>query len=220
MEQKKKLSKAQIEKRLANAVVLIEKTKDTRDIFFSDKGVRLTITDDYAIIGTNYHRHIFDKITVNGESRPYIYTEAVVDLALANLEAITDEQGGYSFNKLIALLREDTENTAPYNIVTFYSWWLFVIFNNLYTIGEREIDAFTVYFNYMAGISANMVFLEERKEDLTAKGFVKDFTSKLQSLMEDVSDFVLLPHLSDEERAAQEAKAIDELENEALLNNE
>ena len=41
MEQKKKPTNAQLQKRIENAIVFVPKTKDTISIFFSDKGVRL-----------------------------------------------------------------------------------------------------------------------------------------------------------------------------------
>ena len=61
MEQKKP-TKAQMARRLSNAIVLVEKTKDTQSVFFSDKGVRLTVTEDKAVIATGFHQHVLMRI--------------------------------------------------------------------------------------------------------------------------------------------------------------
>ena len=48
--QSKKPTNAQLEKRLKCALLHIDKTKDTKSIYFDDKGLRLTINDDFALI--------------------------------------------------------------------------------------------------------------------------------------------------------------------------
>ena len=50
MEQVKKVTKGQLEKRLNNAILHIDKTKDTKEVFFSDRGIRVVISDERATI--------------------------------------------------------------------------------------------------------------------------------------------------------------------------
>ena len=59
MREQKKETKAQLERRIKQAVVFVEKDKDTKSVFFSDKGLRLTVTNDTAVVETGYHRHLF-----------------------------------------------------------------------------------------------------------------------------------------------------------------
>ena len=44
MREQKKMTRGDLERRMNSAVVLIPKTKDTKSIWFDDKGLRLTVT--------------------------------------------------------------------------------------------------------------------------------------------------------------------------------
>ena len=218
MEQKKKLTNAQLQKRLENAIVFVPKTKDTISIFFSDKGVRLVADNDGCVIETNYHRHVYSNITSAGVSRPYLYTKRVIEIASDKhtLEEITvkdkdDNFVGYSFQRLLDVLKEK-EDKSEYNIVVYYEWWLMVIFDGLYSIGESEVESFLVYFKYIGIIATNSILLEEHKEDVTNKQFVEQFISRIKEFTDGVDERVLFHALSDEERMKQEIEAIQEQE--------
>jgi hypothetical protein len=215
MEQKKKLTNAQLEKRIANALIHIDKTKDTESIFFSDKGLRLTVNEDYAIIATGFHRHVFNNFTSSGISRPYLYTKRVIEVANENLKDI-DVNGGYSFQKLLEVLKAK-EDKSEYNIVTYYEWWCSVIFDGLYSISEDEVGSWLVYFKYINIIATNSILLEEHKEDVTNKQFVEQFISRIKEFTDNVDERELFHALSDEERMKQEIEAIQEQEQEQAM---
>ena len=225
MEQKKKLTNAQLQKRLENAIVFVPKTKDTISIFFSDKGVRLVADNDGCVIETNYHRHVYSNITSAGVSRPYLYTKRVIEIASDKntLEEITvkdkdDNFVGYSYQRLLDVLKEK-EDKSEYNIVVYYEWWLMVIFDGLYSISEDEVSSWLVYFKYINIIATNSILLEEHKEDVTNKQFVEQFISRIKEITDGVDERVLFHALSDEERIKQEIEAIQENETEHLIQN-
>ena len=84
-----KLTNGQLLKRLKNAVVHIDKDKSYQSVYLSDKGLRLETTDEYCVISTGFHRHIFNAFnSAQGVSRPYLYTKRVVEIANENLDAI------------------------------------------------------------------------------------------------------------------------------------
>lgn len=212
MEQKKKLTNAQLQKRIENAIVFVPKTKDTISIFFSDKGVRLVADADGCVIETNYHRHVYSNITSAGVSRPYLYTKRIIEIA--NKTAITKSiktESGYSYQRLLDVLKEK-EDKSEYNIVVYYEWWLMVIFDGLYSIGESEIESFLVYFKYIGIIATNSILLDEHKENMTNKQFVEKFISLVKEYIGDIDERVLFKALSDEERIKQEIEAIQEQE--------
>ena len=128
MEQKKE-TRATIERKIKNAIVFVPKTKDTVSIFFSDKGVRLVADNDGCVIETNYHRHVYSNITAAGVSRPYLYTKRVIEIANENIDAIKTESG-YSYQRLLDVLKAK-DDKSEYNIVTYYDWFLFNIFQPL-----------------------------------------------------------------------------------------
>lgn len=207
----KKPTKAQIERRLQNAIVLVETTKDTQSVYWSDKGLRLTTTDDYAVIETGYHRHVFSKVSGSmGISRPWLYTQRVIEIANENLDKIKTESG-YSFAKLLEILKAK-ENQAESNIAVYYEWWCNVIFDGLYSISEDEVGSWLVYFKYINILATNSILLEEHKEDVTNKQFVEKFISRIKEFTGHVDERVLLHALSDEERIKQEIDAVAEQE--------
>lgn len=210
MEQKKKPTNAQLQKRIENAIVFVPKTKDTISIFFSDKGVRLVADSDGCVIETNYHRHVFSNITSSGVSRPYLYTKRIIDIANHNINEIKTENG-YSFQKLLEVLKGKDDKTE-YNIVTYYEWWLIVIFDGLYSISEDEVSSWLVYFKYIGIIATNSILLDEHKENMTNKQFVEKFISLVKEFTGDIDERVLFHALSDEERMKQEIEAIQEQE--------
>ena len=218
MEQKKKLTNAQLQKRLENAIVFVPKTKDTISIFFSDKGVRLVADNDGCVIETNYHRHVYSNITSAGVSRPYLYTKRVIEIASDKntLEEITvkdknDNFVGYSFQRLLDVLKEK-EDKSEYNIVVYYQWFLFNIFQPLYGIGETEIESFLVYEDYLHNIARNAILLSEKTEDITNKQFIQTILESIKHFTEDLEERILFPKKTDEQVMKEEIEAIQEQE--------
>lgn len=210
MEQKKKPTNAQLQKRIENAIVFVPKTKDTISIFFSDKGVRLVADNDGCVIETNYHRHVFSNITAAGVSRPWLYTKRVIEIANENLDAIKTESG-YSFQKLLEVLNAK-DDKSEYNIVTFFSWFLFNIFQPLYGIGETEIESFLVYEDYIHNIARNAILLGEKTEDMTNKQFIKKVFDNMKEFTDNLEENILFPKKTDEQVMQEEIEAIQEQE--------
>lgn len=222
MEQKKKETKAQIERRLRNAVVLVEKTKDYMSVGFEDKGVRLAVTDEYAVISTNYHQHVFDNITASGVSRPYLYTKRVIELANENDCTVKDENGnavGHSYAVLLNELNKK-EDKSEYNIVYYYSWFLLNIFSPLYLIGESELETFGTYFEYIHNLAKNAVWLKEKTEDMTYAQFSKEYFDYMAEFSENIVDHVLFKKKTDEEVLQENVESMQEMMfNEELSEN-
>lgn len=212
--EQKKPTNAQLQRRIANAVVHIDRDKSYQSIFFSDRGLRLEVLDDCCVISTGFHRHVFDSTTMNGYSRPYLYTKRVIEIANKNLKDI-EVDGGYSFQKLLDVLKAK-EDKSEYNIVTYYGWWCSVIFDGLYSISEDEVGSWLVYFKYINIVATNSILLEEHKKDVTNKQFVEQFISRIKEFTDNVDERVLFHALSDEERMKQEIEAIQENEQEEL----
>lgn len=212
MEQKKKLTNAQMQKRIENAIVFVPRTKDTISIFFSDKGVRLVADSDGCVIETNYHRHVYSNITSAGVSRPYLYTKRIIEIA--NETAITKRiktESGYSYQRLVDVLKEK-EDKSEYNIVVYYEWFLFNIFQPLYGIGETEIESFLVYEDYMHNIARNAILLSEKTEDITNKQFIQKVIDNIKEFTDNLEERVLFPKKTDEQVMKEEIEAIQEQE--------
>ena len=206
----KKQTNGQLQRRIANAIVLIDKTKDTKSVYFDDKGLRLTVNEDYAIIETGYHRHIFSNFTSAGVSKPWLYTQRLVDIAL--------EHDAHSFSELTQKLKD--EGNPDYNFLIFISWWLFNIFQPLYTIGSTDVETFLVYEDYMHNIAKNTIILSEKKESITNKQFMDSIQTTLKEFTSDIDEHVLFEQKTDEELMQENIAAINEMENEKVLNQQ
>ena len=214
MEQKKPTN-AQLQKRIANALIHIDKTKDTDSIFFSDKGLRLTVNEDYAIIATGFHRHVFNNFTNAGISRPYLYTKRVIEIANENLKDI-EVDGGYSFQRLLEVLKAK-EDKSEYDIVTYVSWWLEIIFAPLYSIDESEAGSFLVYEAYLHHIARQAALLSEKKEDVTNKMFFDEVIKNMQDFIEGIDERVIFHKMTDEEMAKANMEALTQNEQEQAM---
>ena len=209
--EKRKLTKAQLEDEIQNAIMYIPKDKDTKSVYFDDKGLRLTVTKDYAIIETIAHRHVFNSVTAQGFSRPYLYTSIFIDLALSNDCTVKDKEGNTnrSYSKLLTLLK-DKENEREYNLAWFIDMWFFNIFNPLYSIDETELSSFIVLENYIHSISTQQYLLSEHKEDITNKQFVDAILKQEKQLFKDVDEYIVIRKKTDKEKAEDVANALQE----------
>lgn len=216
MEQKKKLTNAQLQRRMQTAIVFVPKDKDAIDIYFSDKGLRLTATSEKAIISFTYSQTVYENWTTSGVSRPYLYTKRVIEIANEYLEEIKTDNG-YSFQRLLDVLNKK-EDKAEYNIVTYYDWFIFNLFQPQFGIAEDEVSSFLVYEDYIHNIARNAILLGERNVDVTNKQFFDMVIERMKEFVGDLEESVLLHKKSDEEvmkeniEAAQEQELNDAME--------
>ena len=209
--EEKKPTASQLERRLMNAVVHIDKTKDTQSIYFSDKGLRITVDKEYAIIETGFHRHIFTSFTSAGLSRPYLYTKRFLEAALEHEKEIVTESG-YSYERLFAVLKEDEENKVKYNIAQYVDWWLFNIYAPLYSIGESEAETFLVYESFIHNLARQNVILEEKTDDMTNIQFLDRVQKMEKDFTANIDESVIFKKLTDEELVKSKIEAVQEQE--------
>lgn len=215
MEQKKKPTNAQLQKRLERAVLHLDRTKNTQSIYWSDKGCRLTADDDYAIIAFGYSQTVFNNYNMSGVSRPWLYVKRIIEIALENEEYIKTENG-YSFQKLLDVLKEK-EDKSQYNIVTYFSWYLMCLYSPQFSIGETEIESFLVYEDYIHNIAKNSILLDVRNEDLTNKQFIDKMVANIKDFTDNLEESVLLHKKTDEEIAKEEMEAVMATEQEQAM---
>lgn len=219
--EKKKETNAQLKKRIEKALVHVEKTKDTKSVYFSDRGLRLTINEDCAIISTGFHKHIFNKITSSGISKPYMYTDMVIDLALENSCLVEDEnvigEKYYSYQRLLDVLKNNEEKNYDYLIVYYYSMWLYNIYNPLYSISESESSSFVVFLTYVVNVATNSIILEEKKDDVTNRQIVNELCARIKKFTSDIDERVIFAKMTDEDFAKKEMEAMNEQENENII---
>lgn len=212
MEQKKP-TKGNLERRIMDAIVFVPKDKETKSVYFSDKGMRLTHTMDTTVIATGAHRHVFDNINMSGYSRPCMYVSRFIDFALENDCTVKDEKGNvsYSYQKLIDVLKAKKDHTQ-YNIAMYCDWYFSIIFAPLYAIDENAASQFNVYFKYLSHLATQHIFLSEHKEGMTNKQFVEEHAKLMDDFLKNMTETPIFEPLTDEQRMKQEIEAIREQE--------
>lgn len=208
----KKETNAELQRRIQRAIVHVDRDKSYQGVTFVDKGLRLEVMDDYCVISTNSHKHLFDAISAQGFSRPYLYIKRFIDIALENDCKV---EGGYSYAKLFEVLKAK-EDKLEYNIATLVDWYFMNLFSPLYSIGEKAVEQFNVYFDYMHNIAKQSILLDEQKEDLTEKAFVEKYIGLIKEFTANMGGTVLLPKLTDEERVKQNIDAMAKFEEEQM----
>ena len=201
--QEKKETYKQLLRRLKSAVVLVEKTKETESVFFDDKGLRITVNDEYAVVETGYHSHVFSAYFGGGVSKPWLFMRRLVKIAL--------ECECNTYSALLSKLKEK-EDKGDYNFVYFVDWWLFNIYHPLYTIGNTDTEFFLVYEEFMHNVAKNSIILEEKESDMTNKDFVNKIVANMREYMSDVTEVVLFKKETDEEITQQNIEALMEQE--------
>ena len=209
-QEQKKPTNAQLQRRIQNALAFVPKDKNYLGVFFSDKGLRLEVNSDTAIISTGYHKHLFSSYTSSGISRPYLYTRRIIEITNEHLDDCKTENG-HSFTKLLEFLKTKEDRTE-YNICVFWDWWCFSIFQPLYSIGESEAEQFLVYESYIHNIARNSVLLSEKTDGMTNKEFLSKVAEEKAKFLEDMEERVLFEKKSDEEVAKENIEAATELE--------
>ena len=215
MEQKKKLTNAQLQKRLERAVLHLDRTKNTQSIYWSDKGCRLTADDDYAVIAFGYSQTVFNNYNMSGVSRPWLYVKRIIEIATEN-EASIKTDNGYSYQKLLDVLK-GKEDKSQYNICVYFEWYLMCLYSPQFSIGETEVESFLVYEDYMHNIARNAILLSEKTEDMTNKQFIQKIFDNMKEFTDGLTESVLFPKKTDEERMKEEIEAIQQTEQEQAM---
>ena len=209
--QAKKPTKGEIERKIRSSVVFVPKDKETKCIYFDDKGLRITVTDDYAVIGTSAHQHVFNKLSLAGLSRPYIYAKRFVEIALDNNCMVVDNRGRNvrSYSKLFDVLKNKDDKTE-YNIAWYVDIWLMNIFSPLYGIGEKDTQSLVVYEQYLHNIACQAVFLSEKTDGMTNLQYINQIMEKEKQFISDMEERVVFEPKKDEDLMNSEIEALQE----------
>ena len=206
--EKKKITNGQLQNRLRNAILHIDKTKDTQSVFFDDKGLRLTVNEDFAIIATGFHQHVFTNFTAQGVSRPYLYTKRFIEIALANDCTIKDAKGNVtrSYGKLLGILKEK-EDQKEFQVAWYIDLWFNNIFHPLYGIGESEAESFLVYESYLHNIARNKIIMSEKINDMTNLDFIDAVMQEVKAFTEGMDKRTIFKKKTDEEMMQENIEA-------------
>lgn len=208
MEQKK-VTKKQLEKRIANAELFIDKAE--KAVYFGDLGIGIYICKDCVIAKTNFHYHIWKKVNSSYLSMPSIYLEKLVEIANEHLDEIVNKnkkgETFHSFNKLQNL---KTISDSERNIIVQCEMFLYVINNSIYSIGMKPVEvSILILKSFIFQAINDMIFkIAEKQKDITTSEMFNQFISSFRVFMLNYNSVNVL----DDEKVRTQ---IDDIENNA-----
>ena len=177
MEQKKP-TKKQLEKKLREATVFVDKAE--KSIYLADIGVGIYISKFETVLSTNFHRHVWENINSVGYSGVFMYLNSFLDIVLTKLDEIKDKNTKgelyYSFGKLKGCSLTENERV----IVSKVEMFIYSVNDGLYSIGsENDQIGIMLYLDYLYTMSKATLISELPDEDILVNTFVKDLTSRI-----------------------------------------
>lgn len=212
MEQPKKKSKAQLENEIASAIVFVPK-KGAKTLRLDDRGITFTVTDDYTVVSTNYHRHVFSNY--NSEGVVYIpyFVGAFIEIfeRYKTFGRLKDDKGnviGFSFQKFM----QETEGMLTRNeevIIRRVDSWSLLISEPLYSLAPSDISELNRNIMFLSYLAKNGLLLAGHKDDLMYNDAMNKYISTVRylSLDNDVNCEGL-----EEEILKIESEAMDKLQ--------
>lgn len=177
MEQKKP-TKKQLEKKLKEATVFVDKAE--KSIYLADIGVGIYISKFQTVLSTNFHRHVWENINSVGYSGVFMYLNSFLDIVLSKLDEIKDKNTKgelyYSFGKLKACALSENERM----IVSKVEMFIYSVNDGLYSIGsDSDPIGIMLYLDYLYTMSKATLISELPEGDILVNTFVKDLVSRM-----------------------------------------
>jgi len=200
-------SKAQLEKRIKNAQLIVDKGSDYKAFFFGDRGIGIYVCEDYTITSTLSHQHVWNNITSSGFSNPYGYLKRFVEIANENKDNIVlkDKEGNpyYSIDKLTSLASLSNEDHL---LCVMCDRFICINESSVYDIGNDSVTVSALMLGYMHFLAkANAYMDTEEDKDYTRLDMASKYISIMRTLSID----------TDYDKDDFQSK-IEEIENEAL----
>lgn len=202
----KKPSKSQLEALLNDEVFVVRGKKHAKFACLTDRGISLTVTDDFAIVSTNFHRTIFNVATGSGYSKPYLFVTMFVDIVHKYAEKIAKDKANpydVSLSELMALEMESEDKA----MIEKVNRWFDILIEPLYAIGETVIENFSLYMGRWSLLARQNAMLNVTGEDLMFSHVFNEYISNMryiESTCYAPDSLQLLPTIKEIEKEAQD----------------
>lgn len=220
--QEKKLTNAQLQKRLKNAVLHIDKTKAYRAVMFADRNLKIEIEEDVAIISRLSYSLCFNKVVAGGYSRVYMILANVVDM-VKRYDCIkeNDKVGKFtSYWKLWDAVREKEAEQGDLGVLTIFSVWFDVLQSTLFLCPEKADETFALNTIYVLNTYVHGVLAKPYDKDMTNKELMIEIANEVNEYIAQMGDeYVVLHKETKEEQEQAVADALAEEQVEQALND-
>lgn len=221
--EKTKPTNGQLQRRIDRAVLHIDRTKDTKEVYFSDRGIRIVISDDVAIISRLSYTLMFNKIVPGGFSVNYNVLSSIVDAAQSYDCTAVDKDGNkyISFWKLYeSVKQQDTIESKVYlyKLNSFIIWWS-TQQSTMFLMNEEPRFAFMLNAVYVTNTIIGGVISKPYEKDMTNKELFEEISKGLEDFRakDETEDYVVLKKETKEDIDNAIAAAMQEHENDEIL---
>jgi hypothetical protein len=178
MEQKKP-TKKQLEKKLKEATVFVDKAE--KSIYLADICVGIYISKFETVLSTNFHRHVWENINSVGYSGVYVFLNSFVDICLNRLSDITckTKEGNvyYSFGKLLEIYNLSDDEVS---IIRQFNMFNCSIHDGIYSVGNKDVLTNAILLINYYFVAAKVDIIENSKgKDITLNDYVRDLSMEL-----------------------------------------
>lgn len=218
----KKPTRAQIESKVKNALVFVPRDKEYKEIYFSDRGLRLAITSDYAIVGRLSFQFVFNRVVPNGYSVNYIIIEKIIEMA-EEYGCITKNDEGeeiYSYWTLFDNISTSGKEGATIDLSIFcmFSIWINTQQHTLFGMSDNMRDSFTLQAIHDVNTLIYGVMSKPYEKDMSNKDLFVELQSALIEYIADIKDeYEVLKKETEEEKQLALADALSKGEDEKFV---
>lgn len=215
--QEKKLTNAQLQKRLKNAVLHVDKTKAYHAVMFADRNLKIEIEDDMAIISRLSYSLCFNKVVAGGYSRIYMVLANVVDMVQRyDCTKKSEKVGEYiSYWKLWDAVREKEAQQGDLGVLTVFSCWFDVLQSTLFLCPEKNDEMFALNSIYVLNTYVHEVLAKPYDKDMTNKELSVEISKLFNQYIAEMGEEQIVLHKEtkeEQEQAIADAMAAYEVE--------
>lgn len=182
--QPKKKSKSQLEHEISSAIVFVPK-KNAKTIHLEDRGITLSVTDDFTVISTNFHRNVFSNYTSAGVSPSHVYINQFIEIAekYKTFGEIKDDKGnvaGFSFSQLMT--HKDEMDDVDCNLLLLADRWFMVLTEPLFALYPSQLSSLNLGSMYISFLAKSNCLLRTREGDIMYYNFFNEYISSIRYL--------------------------------------
>ena len=208
----KKLSKAQLEKAVRTAIVYVPKTKETKTLRLDDRGFTITITENYTVVSTNFHRNVFSNFVSDGLSNPHVWLDSFIQICEKYHEygEIKDDNGNvkaFSLKQMMENAKDKLED-VEFMILQHTDAWLSTLTEGCFAIGDTDLHIQDVMIMYLSFLAKSNVLLSAADKDIYKQEMYNKYLAAIRWMVLDSATGISL-----EEVEAIENEALEKLKN-------
>lgn len=218
----KKPTNAQLQRRIDTSIIHMDRTKDTMEVFFDDRNIRVVVNEDVALLENGIYATMFRRYYFGGESNQYLCLASLVECAKKyDDKIIVNNKKGEKIRSFALLVKAMEEsNDDGYTWIKVLEWFIYNFEANI-ALAPRENFTNAVFYNLYEKFAHSAASLEqfskEHKDGMTNKEYFKSIADKLIAIADEMTETKMFDAISDDEMAKMEIDAMQKNEEERIL---